>query len=281
VKGKESLNLIFSSLSNFSAPSSPPKPKKREKDYEDFVDKMPKIKKNPKNIERDLVLNDIELNGADYDIAKSKDFRKYGQCYWSLVKNKQLFIFTFYTSDDHNLRVVKIALFILFISFYFAFTALFFNDSIMRKIYIYKGNTNAAIHVPNIILSSFCCIIMNFIVRFVSLSERDLSKIAQQKNPENRKALAEKTKRILKIKLIILFAISGLLIALCWYYVSAFCAVFKNSQGHYFTNLVIAFIVCNIWPCVTSLIPPIFRRKSLDDATSPCMSKFSQIISYI
>ena len=151
----------------------------------------------------------------------------------------------------------------------------------MREIYTYKGNTDAAVHVPNIILSSVYYIIMNFIVRFVSLSERDLSKIAQEKNPDNRKALAEKTKRILKIKLIILFAISGLLIALCWYYVSAFCAVFKNSQGHYFTNLVIAFIVCNIWPCVTSLIPPIFRKKSLDDGTSPCMYKFSQIISYI
>ena len=297
VKGKESLNLLFSSLSNISAPSSPPKPNKNKakententenKDkkvklgYEPFVGKKPKGFKNPKNIEKDLVLNDIELNGADYDIAKAKDFRKYGQCYWSLVKNKQLFIFTFYTSDDHNLRVVKIALFILFISFYFAFTALFFNDSIMKEIYSYKGNKNAVIHVSNIILSSLCCIIMNFIVRFVSLSERDLSKIAQQKNPDNRKALAEKTKRTLKIKLIILFAISGLLIALCWYYVSAFCAVFKNSQGHYFTYLVIAFIVCNIWPCVTSLIPPIFRLKSLKDATSPCLYRFSQIISYI
>ena len=309
VKGKESLNLIFYRLSKFSAPASPPKQgqeheqkqkqeqkqrkkqkqeKNKEKDkdkeqYEDFLSKgsKPKIQKNPENIEKDLVLNDIELNGADYDIATQNDYRTYGQCYWSLLKNKQIFIFTFYTSNDHNLRVVKIALFILFISFYFAFTALFFNDKIMREIYTYKGNTNAAIHVPNIILSTFCCIIMNFIVRFVSLSERDISKITQEKNPEKRKALAEKTRRALKIKLIILFVISGLLIALCWYYVSAFCAVFKNSQGPYFTNLLIAFVVCNIWPCVTSLIPPFFRKKSLHDSDSPCMYRFSQIIAYI
>ena len=51
-----------------------------------------------------------------------------------------------------------------------AFTALFFNDEIMRKLYIYKGNTNAAVHIPNIILSSLCCLIMNFIVRFISLN---------------------------------------------------------------------------------------------------------------
>ena len=286
VKGKESLNLIFTSLAKFSHPSNPPNPKppknknKERENYDDLV-KKPKNSKDPKNVQKDLVLNDIELNLANYNIAKSKDYRNYGQMYWSLLKNKQLFIFTFYTSNDHNLKVVKIALFILFISFYFAFTAVFFNDNIMKEIYTYKGNTNAAIHVPNIILSSLCCLIMNFIVRFVSLSERDISKITQEKNPNNRTALAEKTRRALKIKLIILFILSGLLIALCWYYVSAFCAVFKNSQGHYFTNLLIAFIVCNIWPCVTCLIPPIFRKKSLDDATSPCMYKFSQIIAYI
>ena len=85
---------------------------------------------------------------------------------------------------------------------------------------------------------------------------------------------------MIKIKLIILFAISGALIGLCWYYVSAFCAVFKNSQGHYFINVLVAFIVCNLWPCVTSLIPPIFRLYGLGKE-NPCMYKVSQIISYI
>ena len=192
---------------------------------------------------------------------------------------KQLCIFTFYTSEDYILRSTKIALFILFVSFYLAFTALFFNDKIMRAIYIYKGNTNAAIHIPNIILSSLCSIIMSLIVRFVSLNERDIVKITQESNPESRKTLAEKARRISKIKLIILYAVSGTLIALCWYYVSAFCAVFKNSQGHYFINFFVAFIVCNIWPCVTSLIPAFLRQSALKDGTSETLYKISQIIS--
>ena len=121
---------------------------------------------------------------------------------------------------------------------------------------------------------------MNFIVKFISLSDRDINKINCESNPETKKALVEKTKRTLLIKLYIMFAVSGALITLCWYYVAAFCAVFKNSQGQYFINLLIAFIVCNIWPCVTSLIPPIFRNKSLSIGSS-CMYKFSQIIAYI
>ena len=276
IKGKEGVNLLFNGL---ISPASPPHPKKPNKEKETYDDLVKKPKK-PINIKKDIVLQDEELNSASFEIACKQDYRGYLSYYWSLLKIKQLFIFTFYTYKDHNLRIAKIVLFILFISFYFAFTALFFNDNIMRQIYIYKGNTNAAIHIPNIILSSLCCLIMNFIVRFVSLSDRDISKINCEQNLENKKALCEQAKKTLKRKLYIMFAISAILITLCWYYVAAFCAVFKNSQGHYFINLLVAFIVCNIWPCVTSLIAPIFRINSLKSG-SECMYKFSQIIAYI
>ena len=280
IKGKESVNLLFNGLISLASPPHPKNPKKKNVEREKYDDLVNKKPKKPVNLEKDIVLVAEELNSAPFDVASKQDFRGYLSYYWSLLKTKQLFIFTFYTYKDHNLRIAKIALFILFISFYFAFTALFFNDSIMREIYIYKGNTNAAIHIPNIVLSSICCLIMNFIVRFASLSDRDISKINNEKNLDRRKALCQQAKKILKIKLYIIFAVSIILITLCWYYVAAFCAVFQNSQGHYFINLLVAFIVCNIWPCVTSLIAPIFRIQSLKNG-SECMYKFSQIIAYI
>ena len=141
----------------------------------------------PKGNKEEIVIryNNEEMNSADFEVASGKDKRTFIQYYWSLLKLKQLCIFTFYTNTDHNLRYVKIALFTLFLSFYFAFTALFFNDSIMRSIYTYKGNTDAAIHVTNIILSSLCTLIMSFIVRFVSLSERDIMSIKRQKDKDD------------------------------------------------------------------------------------------------
>ena len=287
IKGPSKINLLFNNLAENQIVANPPNPKgvatkpdpndikKGESNSKNEISNEKPIKAMPDN-----VINEEQLNNADYNIALSKDKRGYLKLYWSLLKMKQLFIFTFYTYTDYNLRIAKIALFILFVSFYFAFTALFFNDNIMRQIYIYKGNTDAAVHVPNIILSSLCCLIMNFIVRFVSLSERDISKINCERSAEEKKKLCDRTKKILKIKLIVLFAISAVLIGLCWYYVAAFCAVFKNSQGHYLVNVLVAFIVCNIWPCVTSLIPPVLRIQGLKNK-SPCMYKVSQILAYI
>ena len=277
VKGKKIMEKEFFNLTVSKDKNSNPNQKqdKEKIDYDDFLKEQAKKKAN-----KDIVLNDEELNSAEYAYAKERDKRSFGRYYWSLLKMKQLFIFTFYTYTDHNSRSVKISLFILFLSFYFAFTALFFNDSIMRAIYIYKGNTDAAVHVTNIFLSSVCSLIMSFIVRFVSLSERHIMAITREKDFQKREKLVEKTEKCLKIKIIVLFAVSGLLILLCWYYVAAFCAIFKNSQGNYFINVFFAFIICNIWPCVTSLIASIFRIWSLKKEKAECMYKFNQIISY-
>ena len=283
-------NLLKSEQKGNNQPANPPKDddtqitqnvqntQKKTKTIDDLIKKPP----SPIIVLKDVVFTEDDLNMADYEDAKKYDKRSYMKYYWSLIKKKQIFIFTFYTSTDHNLRIVKEALFILFVTFFFAFTALFFNDNIMREIYIYKGNTDAAIYVTNIILSSFCCLIMNLIIRFVSISERDVYKIVKEKNVEEKILLAEKAKRCQKIKIAILFTISILLIGLFWYYVSAFCAIFKNSQGHYLLNVLASFIICNLWPFVTSLIAPFFRISSLkEENNSPCMYKFSQIISYL
>ena len=211
-------------------------------------------------------------------MVTSKDLLSYLMTYWNYLKFKQIILFTFFTQSKGILRSTKVALFILFIAFYMAFTALFFNDSIMRALYIYKGNANAAVHIPNIILSSICSFIAGLIVRYVCLNERDISKVLMENHPKDREEMANKVKKSSKIKLLILYAVSGVLILLCWYYVSAFCAVFKNSQKNYLINLLICFLVCNLWPFVTCWIPTIMRRKALDN-NNECLYKASQIVS--
>ena len=282
LKGSKLLSALIDKFIGKNIPSNPPK-KENENENENQYEEEINNNEEPPSIERqqnvqeahaDDLYNDVTLDNADFDEIINKDDRSYLKLYWSLLKRKQFFIFTFYTYDDLNLRVVKIALFILFISFYFAYTALFFNDSIMRNIYEYKGNTDAAVHVPNIIFSSLCCLVMNILVNVVGLSQRDMLQIKKDEN------LKDKIMKKIKIKTIILFAVSAALILLFWYYVAAFCAIFKNSQGHYFTNVLVAFIVCNVWPCVTSLIAPVLRRYSIKNK-KPWVYKVSKIVAYI
>ena len=159
-----------------------------------------------------------------------------------------------------------------------AFTALFFNDDIMRAIYTYKGNTDAAVHIPNIILSSICSIIMSFIVRLVTYNDRTINDIITEKEYRNKLDKIELAKRSAKIKTIAFFSVSSLIVMVCWYYVAAFCAVFKNSQGHYLINTLVSFIICMLWPVITSWITVGLRKLSLNKK-SPALYKASQIVS--
>ena len=227
---------------------------------------------------KDSLIEDDELNFANYEDFMKNDNRNFIQTYWSFLKFKQTIIFTFFTNSKGILRSTKIALFILFVAFYMAFTALFFNDSIMRKLYIYKGSTDAAVHVPNIILSSLCSFIASLVVRFVCLGERDISLIVHEKNNKIRNEKVDNALVKAKIKIYVLYILSAILVGLCWYYVSAFCAVFKNSQGHYLTNTLVSFIVCNLWPAITSLIPTFMRIKAKEKNSSKLYNA-SKIVS--
>ena len=133
-------------------------------------------------------------------------------------------------------------------------------------------------HVPNIILSSLCSFIASLIVRYICLSERAISKVVALRNDGERQKLLEKMKRCAAIKIYALFICSTVLTILCWYYVSAFCAVFKNSQKHYLINTLVAFIVCNLWPVVTTWIPTVMRKKAIENRNNT-LYRASQIVA--
>jgi hypothetical protein len=265
-------NLKFDNKIKEEQPPKDPQLAKEKANYGDLINN--KVKVN--YVVKDANLKDVELNYGNYT-EDLKDDRTFMKMYWSFLKTKQISIYTFYTSD--NIRILKISLYLLFISFYMAFTALFFNDDIIRSIYIYKGNTDAAVHVTNIVLSSICSIIMSFIVRFVVLSERDIHKIISLKGQERNEKVSA-TIHMLKIKAIVFYILSFIIIGVCWYYISAFCAVFKNSQVHYILNTFVAFLVCNLWPFVTTAITVGLRKLSLKQK-SGFLYKVSQVVSYL
>ena len=54
--------------------------------------------------EKIIERNDYELNSLNYENAKKFDQRTFCQYYLSLIRLKQLLIFTFYTKTDYNSR---------------------------------------------------------------------------------------------------------------------------------------------------------------------------------
>ena len=68
------------------------------------------------------------------------------------------------------------------------------------------------------------------ILRALSLSERDILKLKDEKNMNKAIKKSKEIEHHLKIKFIIFFILSFLFMIFFWYYISCFCAVFINSQ---------------------------------------------------
>ena len=135
------------------------------------------------NTETNIKYNDYEMNNLVYEKALEIDNRTYFQYYISLIKRKELIIFIFYTNDDYNSRKIKISLLLFSFSLYYTVNCLFFNDETMHQIYQDKGQFNFIYQLPKIIYSTITSSVINVIINYLSLSEKNILKI--KNNNEN------------------------------------------------------------------------------------------------
>ena len=207
--------------------------------------------------------NDEELNSLDYNNAKKYDKRKYFQYYMSLIKTKHLLFFTFLLNNDYNLRLVKLGLFLISISLYFTINAFFFEDDNIHKIYEDYGIFNFIYELPKIIYSSLITILCNIIIKRLALSEQNLLNIKKMKNRIIRNKECLYLYKCLRTKINIFFIVGIFFLIFFWYFISSFCAVYKNTQIIFLKNCTLSFCLSMIYPFVFNLIPGLFRIPSL------------------
>ena len=210
-----------------------------------------------------ISLNDQELNTLDYNKALILDKRTYFQYYCSLLKKKQLIIFTFLPSNDYNLQYIKIILFLLSFSLYFSINGFFFTDETMHQVYEDSGNANYLKQLASIIYSSIIPAIINVILKQLSLSENNILKLKQQTDLKIALEIAKSTQRCIKIKFFIFFILSYLLLFFFWYFISCFCGIYKNTQKVLIIDTIFSFIISMIYPFGLNFLPAFFRIPAL------------------
>ena len=205
----------------------------------------------------DINYNDFEINQLEYSDALKMDKRTYFQYYMSLLHRKQVLLFTFYTKNDFNSRYIKICLLLFSFALYYTVNGLFFTHSTMHKIYMDEGIYNFIYHLPHIIYSTIISSIINMIIKKLSLTENDIKDI--KKDPKIR----DKTKKCIKMKINMLFILSFLFLSFFWFFLSCFCAVYKNTQVFLIEDTLTSFGLSQVYPICLCLLPGIFRIPSL------------------
>ena len=241
-----------------------------------------KLSSNNFNFINFHIFYDSEMNYFPYKMALQFDKRRYLNYYISLLKTKHPLIFPFISKKDYNIVIIKISILLLSYVIYFGINTLFFNTLTIHKIYEDQGNYNLQYHINPIICSFFISHFICCIIKYISLSERNLLKIKYQITYEKANLMADEVRKCIFIKYICFYVLSLGFIIFFWYYLSSFCAVYQNSQLFLFINTIISCGISFLYPLFINIFPGIFRIISLErNRNSKCLYITSQVFQFL
>ena len=122
--------------------------------------------------EEPLYYNDYEMNNLDYQKALKLDKRTFFEFYLSLLRVNHLLVYTFYTTNDYNIKLTKLCLFIITFVLLYVVNALFYNDATMHKIYEDKGKYDFIYQIPQMIYSTAISSIIKIILSKLTSTEK-------------------------------------------------------------------------------------------------------------
>ena len=213
--------------------------------------------------EKDENLTDIEKDLLTYERAKLIDKRTYCGYYWSLLKLRQLIIFTFFSYDDFNFFLIKLLSFFLLLSFNLVYNAIFFFDKIINEIYDDRGKYSFTLEILNILISSILFSFTIILIRFIITCHKKLINLKNMNIYTDAQKESFSIHKCLIIKYAIYYVVGIILLIIFWYFITSFCAIFHYTQNHLFLNAFISFCFSMIYPFIYLLIPALFRYLAL------------------
>ena len=243
-----------------------------------------KIKENvitEKNKTKEEKLSNFELNDLSYLKAIDLDHRPFYQMYWAILRREHIILFTFCSWNDYNLLYVKFAKFVFLICQDMAMNVFFFSDDSMHKLYKSYGKYDFYQQIPQIIYSTALSQAIEVILCYLSLTDKHFYQIKALKDKNINQNKVYQILKCVKIKLIGFFSFTLIIFCFYWYFISAFCAVYRNTQGAFIKDSLSSFLMGLAYPFVLYLFPVIFRIISLKDNVKKrlkCVYKVSEVI---
>ena len=226
-------------------------------------------------------LDNFELNNLDYDEAC--DFDKRGFCctYWSVLMREHTVLFTFFTCYDYNLFYVKIERFFILICTQFTMNGLFFIHESMHRKYVEGQEFTFVQKLPQLLFTLIVSHIIEVILCCLSMTDTSIYKIKGLPKEEKTSETVLDIIDCMKRKLTAFFIFTFLLFLFYWYFISAFCAVYQNTQIIFLRDSGLSILTSFLDPFIIYGITTLLRIISLSLCCKKklgCVYKLSDII---
>ena len=199
-----------------------------------------------------------DYNDMNFDEALVADNRKFCLMYISYLLEEHIIFNTFFTDLYLDLRSIKMSFLLFGIEINFFLNAIFYTDEYISDTYHNDGVLDFFSSLPKSIYSFIVTLIISGLLKMLSSSKKQLMKIIEEKeDKEEYLAAVDIELNKLRKKLTWFFIIVFILGLFFCYYVSAFCAVYTNSQTFWLygclesvaLDLLTPFLICFLLAC--------------------------------
>ena len=124
-------------------------------------------------------------------------------------------------------------------------------------------NYNFGEQLPKIILSLICTHVIEIFLCYLSMTDKVIYEIKDLSKRKYTEQIITEKINTTKKKLIVYFIVTLALLLFYWYFISAFCAVFQNTQKAYLIDFLIGTILSFFDPFIIYLLKVALRYLSL------------------
>ena len=219
----------------------------------------------------------IILDNYEYEVAIKYDKRNFWKILYICILAKENIINILFFRTPLDLQTVRICLFIFVYSCDLAFNTIFYSNESISDKYHYEGDNLFLFTIINNIIQSvissiISIILLNIFQRlidtrgdFEDIFKEEEQKLRNDKNYKTNKVtklkILEQLSKIyikLKYKIIFFFVLEFLTMIFFYYFVTAFCEVYKETQKSWLYDFFTSFLISFVTEIFGALILAIF-----------------------
>ena len=237
----------------------------KEKPKKEILESSMSIIEDNEPKKKEIILDDYELNHLPYLEALELDKRDCCRTYCSILKRDHIILNTFCVYNDYNLWYVKLAKFMLILATLMAMNAFLFSDKAFHKLFLSGVHYYFNYHVLQIFLAVVITMFFEVFLCFLTLTDKYVYEIKSFPQEEKNGDKIFSILKCVRIKLFIFYIATFLILLFYWYFVSAFCAVYPNTQKLYLVYCLISFALYSIIPFIIYAVTTLFRVIAMKD----------------
>ena len=100
-------------------------------------------------------------------------------------------------------------------------------------------------------------------LQFLVLTDKDILQVKLQSTKNMAINMKKEKLKYMKIKFAIFFVLNFILLALFWYYLTSFNAIYENTQIYLIKNTFISFAFSLLYPFIINIFPMLIRNCSI------------------